>query len=149
MNKNKITYLRSSLNPPNNLWACSISSGVVARLIFSNFWFYSPSKSTSLVTINDCVYMGLNSHQWREGIHQKGFINGCGGLFGIFITPVNVISFPPLIYTTANLTENLKIILLLFFFSWKCTQEIQNEENKTVKNDNSIIFEKSKRSKGD
>ena len=85
-------------------------------LIFSNFWFYSPSKSTSLVTINDCVYMGLNSHQWREGIHQKGFINGCGGLFGIFITPVNVISFPPLIYTTANLTENLKIILLLLLF---------------------------------
>ena len=38
-----------------------------------------------------------------------------GGLFGIFITPVNVISFPPLIYTTANLTENLKIILLFFF----------------------------------
>ena len=97
------------------IYGRSISSGVVARLIFSNFWFYSPSKSTSLVTINDCVYMGLNSHQWREGIHQKGFINGCGGLFGIFITPVNVISFPPLIYTTANLTENLKIILLFFF----------------------------------
>ena len=74
----------------------------------------------------------------------------CGGLFGIFITPVNVISFPPLIYTTANLTENLKIIILFNFFSWKCnthfgTQEIQNEENKTVKNENSIIFEKSKR----
>ena len=146
MNKNKITYTSGHLLIHPTIYGRSISSGVVARLIFSNFWFYSPSKSTSLVTINDCVYMGLNSHQWREGIHQKGFINGCGGLFGIFITPVNVISFPPLIYTTANLTENLKIILSLsFFFSWKCTQEIQNEENKTVKNDNSIIFEKSKR----
>ena len=62
--------LRSSFNPPNNLWAY-ISRRVVARLIFSNFWFYSPSKSTSLVTINDCVYMGLNSHQWREGIPKR------------------------------------------------------------------------------
>ena len=41
------------------------------------------------------------------------------GLFGIFITPVNVISFPPLIYTTANLTENLKIILLLSFIFFR------------------------------
>ena len=86
-------------------------------LIFSNFWFYSPSKSTSLVTINDCVYMGLNSHQWREEDTKKDSSMGVGGFVWHLHHSCQCHQFSPINLHNCQFDGKFKnnIIIIIFF----------------------------------